>query len=107
MIEVLVTGASQPLEIGASGLREIVQNVKVILTTAKGSVPLDREFGLDMRFLDQPVDRAKAMLMADMVAAVQRDEPRVQVLEVTVHEGDAAEGHLVPAVRIAVDEKYL
>ena len=35
--------------------RSIVQNIAVILTTAKGTAPGDREFGVDMSFLDLPL----------------------------------------------------
>ena len=33
----------------ATELEEIMQNVKTILTTAKGEARLDRDFGLDVR----------------------------------------------------------
>ena len=35
--------------------RSIVQNIAVILTTTKGTAPGDREFGVDMSFLDLPL----------------------------------------------------
>lgn len=33
---------------------EILQNVRTILATRKGSVPLDRDFGLSWQYLDAP-----------------------------------------------------
>lgn len=35
--------------------KSIVQNIAVILATAKGTAPGEREFGVDMSFLDLPL----------------------------------------------------
>ena len=39
----------------------VLQNIAIILSTRQGSVPLYREFGLPMRFLDKPIQIAKPM----------------------------------------------
>ena len=41
---------------------EIHQNLRTILTTARGSVPLDRNFGIDMSVIDLPIPLYKAKL---------------------------------------------
>ncbi len=108
MMEVTVTGSYEPIDVGASGIAEIVQNVKTILTTAKGSVPLDREFGVDMSFMDQPVPTARAMIMASVVEAVNKYEPRVKVTNVGFEEDERGiEGRMIPVVRIVIGEEYL
>ncbi len=55
-----VTG-TQPLNFYPGDIvTEVIQNVRMILATQKGTVPYDREFGLEWRFLDQPADIARA-----------------------------------------------
>jgi phage baseplate assembly protein W len=100
MIE--VTGAAAPLVLGATGLEEIIQNVRLILTTTKGSVPLDREFGLTNIFLDQPTPLAKTAALPEIIAAVEEYEPRVKVTGISWAQSDEIDGVLVPRVRIKV-----
>lgn len=40
-------------------LSSVLQNIAVILSTPKGSVPQYREFGLSVVFLDKPMPIAK------------------------------------------------
>lgn len=82
-------------------LEEIIQNIRTILTTRKGSVPLDREFGIDVGIIDQPVTRARAVLTANIINAVERYEPRVSVTEVTFS-GDGMEGEIYPVIKVAI-----
>ena len=76
-----ISASLENIEIGATGLKEIVQNVKIILTTIKGSVPLDRDFGIDPGFIDAPIRTARALFASKMVAAVKKYEPRVEVVK--------------------------
>lgn len=87
-----------------SEIAEILQNLRTILTTPKFSVPLNREFGLSMTWLDEPLPVAQAKLMTEIVTAVQQWEPRVEVTRVTFFEGDAQEGVLRPKVRVKLVE---
>ena len=43
-------------------LAEILQNVQTIISTMKGTIPLDREFGIDGRVIDLPMHVAQAKL---------------------------------------------
>ena len=42
------------VEIGATGLRGLAQEIRTALATRKGSVPLDRDFGLSWELIDLP-----------------------------------------------------
>ncbi len=97
---------AEDLEIGAEGVAEIVQNVKMILATPVGSVPLDRDFGTSWMLVDQPTSRVQAELSAEIVEKVERYEPRVRVTEVSFVRlpEEAQEGRLIPRVRIALQE---
>lgn len=80
---------------------EVLQNIGTILATPRFSVALDRSFGIDAALLDAPLDAVKARLSAQIIAAVQRYEPRVEVLRIS-YEGDAQEGILQPKVQVKI-----
>lgn len=107
--EITITPTLEPLVIGATGLSEILQNVRIIIGTPRGSVVLDREFGVDMAWLDAPTPEAKARCAASMVQAVERYEPRVKVARIDWRNDatDAGEGRLRPVLRIRVKEDAL
>ena len=80
--------------------REIVRNVRTILTTPLGTCPLYRDFGLDVTYLDRPMNLAQNLFALAAMEAVERWEPRVQVTSVTF-EVDPADGHMKAKVVIA------
>lgn len=86
----------------ASELEEIAQNVRMILTTLKKTVPMDREFGVDGELIDLPVAAAQARMTAEIVDAVHRYEPRARVVSVG-YEGSEQDGELQAKVRIEID----
>lgn len=105
-MEVDVLAGPAGVVFGATGLTEIMQNVRTILATQKGSVPLDREFGVDTVFLDEPAPVAMTRAVPEIIEAVEKYEPRVKVTGVEwvqLNEGDAMDGKLVPRVRIKTD----
>jgi phage baseplate assembly protein W len=67
----------QALNLGATGLNEVLQNVRVIITTRIGTVMLDRKFGLDYSFLDAPQNKAQLMMIQQMCQGLTNFEPRV------------------------------
>lgn len=106
-MEIDITGTLETIEIGATGRREIIQNVKTILATVKGSVPLDRGFGIKGEYVDQPLPVARALFAAEIVEEVEKQEPRVKVTQVTWAEEDALDGKMNPIVWIKVKEGVL
>lgn len=100
-----VTGQLGPINFApATAVEEILQNVRTIITTPKFSVPLDRDFGLTMTMLDDPMPAAQAKLTAEIIAAIHRWERRVRVTNVSYVEGvgDAMDGRLIPKVRVRI-----
>ena len=57
-------------------VESVLQNIAVILSTPKGSVPMYRDFGISVDILDRPIPVAKAMMTADIKEAIERWEPR-------------------------------
>lgn len=68
-------------------LNSILQNIKIILMTVKGSDIHRPEFGSDLYlFLDQPLTAiARGKIMAEIVEAVERWEPRVKVKNISLN----------------------
>lgn len=87
----------------AATAEEILQNVRTILATSVYSVPLNRAFGVNAELLDLPLPVAKAKLSAQIIQAIQKFEPRVEVTRVSFT-GDGAAGRLQPTVRLRLKE---
>ena len=80
---------------------EILQNVAVILSTPKFSVPLDRGLGMAQRFLDKPIQAAQSIMVSEVLEAIEQYEPRVQVDNVTFELGKCP-GALIPIVEVSI-----
>lgn len=87
----------------ATKLEEVMQNVAMIISTPKYSVPLARGFGLTQQFLDKPITTAKAIAVAEIMDAIEEYEPRAEIKSITF-EQDGKEGRLVPIVELEVKE---
>lgn len=87
----------------ATKKEEILQNIAVILSTPKFSVPLDRGLGLAQRFIDKPMQAAQPILISEVLDAIEAYEPRVTVLDVTFSLGDTP-GKLIPVVEVEVTD---
>jgi phage baseplate assembly protein W len=81
---------------------EILQNVRFILGSVAGSVPLARGMGVDQDAVDAPSSKARALLMTSVLRAIQRNEPRARVVEIHVEDNGALNGQFTPRVRIAI-----
>ena len=57
---------------------EILQNVRTIVTTVRGTVPLDREFGISADILDAPMNR-QTRLIGEIAEAIAKFEPRARL----------------------------
>ncbi len=85
---------------------EVLQNVRTILATQRGSVPLDRAFGISWEHLDAPLPEAKMRMMADVIDAVRAYEPRavIEQVDITADTGAALEVALRVRVRFSLEE---
>lgn len=103
MAEYVVSGKSEGVDFGASGISEVLQNIRTILTTIAGTVPLDRSFGINPGPIDAPMgDVAKARLTSSIVDALRTHEPRIEVLSVSYEEND--QGVVIPNVNFRLLE---
>jgi phage baseplate assembly protein W len=97
----MINAADVEIDFNTSGNSEIMQNIKVILTTPAGVVPFDRDFGIDIGILDLPLSLAKAKLTVEYVKKVKKYESRAKVEKITFS-NDAVNGYLVPKVVIGL-----
>ncbi len=87
----------------SDAVNAVLQNIAVILSTPKGSVPLYRDFGLDWSFLDKPRPIAEVLMVAPVREAIQRWEPRVRVRNVFPGEDPSRPGTLIPVVEVEIN----
>lgn len=57
-------------------ITSIVQNIVLLLNTRKGSIPLYRDFGLPMEFIDKPAEVAETLATLEISEALEQFEPR-------------------------------
>ncbi len=93
---------SDYFDFDATGIGEIMQNVRTIVTTMKGTCQLDRKFGIDGSFLDRPINLVATRLMGAVIAAVNLYEPRVQITDIKFSSDNAGSGHLVTNLTLKV-----
>ena len=92
-----------------SVVEEIIQNVSVLLSTVVGSVPLDRNLGLNATFIDEPQARGMMQLRVFARETIQDYEPRVEVSEIdfVVNPSEALNGRLYPRVVVRILDEFL
>jgi len=98
---VALESLSNEIIFGIKEVHEVIQNVKTILTTRKGTQPLDRDFGISLDFLDSPVLETRAKAEHDCFMALKKYEPRA-VLKQIKWDGNVHDGKLWPEVLIQV-----
>lgn len=107
----LTVDMAQPsaVEVGATGLRGLAQEIRTVLGTAKGSVPLNRDFGLSWDTVDLPMPQALPLLVSDIAEAIERHVPRVRIKDVQFGNGvaDTEDGRLLPIVTVEIREEYI
>lgn len=84
-------------------VRSVIQNIKIILATKQLSVPLYREFGMEMRFVDKPVPVAQSLMIVEIKDAIARWEPRAELVSVEFQIDKSAPGKLIPVVEVEID----
>ena len=82
----------------ASRIDELDHQLALLLTTRTGTMPLDREFGIDMDFVDKPPELAKVLYTQEVTKQVAKFISWVRVKEITWSHG--AQGQIIPKVVI-------
>nr|DAG51099.1 MAG TPA: baseplate wedge subunit [Caudoviricetes sp.] len=85
---------------------EVIQNVQTILGTVKGSVPLNRDFGVDIEAVDLPQPMAMMQVKINIIEAIQKYEPRavIRAIDFDNETTAAADGILKPKITLEINE---
>ena len=95
-----VTAGAYPLRLNETGtVDSVLQNIAILLTTFKGTVPLDRDFGMDAEILDRPAAAARVLYMAEIRETIETYEPRATVRGITFRQSGA---QLIPTVEVEI-----
>jgi len=79
-----------------------LQEVAVVLSTRQGSIPLYRNFGLPMRFLDMPSTAGESVMVAEVTEAIQEFVPNAEVVRVIPKYDGENLGRLYPVVEVSI-----
>lgn len=80
----------------------VLQNVCVLISTIQGEVPLDRTLGLKGEFLDKPIPTAQAILVTEVLEALEAKEPRAQLVSAAFEGDEDDPGKLIPVVEVEI-----
>lgn len=83
-------------------LEEIIQNVKTILSTPKGTVPLMRDFGVSWNIIDTLTPELEMKIKEEVFTQVERWEKRAKVKTISVE--PSQEGK--PKIFVSLKTKY-
>lgn len=86
-------------------VKSVMQNIRIILMTRQFSVPLYRNFGLPMQFIDKPIAVAKPLLIAEINDAISEYEPRATVIDVILETDLRAPGKLNATVEVEIKDE--
>lgn len=84
----------------ARGKERLLQQLNVLLSTPVESVPFDRDFGVDMSFLDMPSPEAKSLFLTQAAEKMEQYIPRLRLESV---EFEMEEGFLTPRVVVGLE----
>ena len=76
--------------------QNLLQQLRLLTSTRKGSVPLDRDLGLDFSFVDRPIGVVRSLYAAKLTEAISKFIPALSIVEINWSGG--ADGHIYPKV---------
>lgn len=96
MISIDPSNFTVSFDYSADEIEEIKRNITTLLSIPEGTVPLDRDFGINNDFVSSPLDVAENMYALEITEKVEKYESRVQVKEVNFVE--SPDGSLIPSI---------
>ena len=83
-----------------SKVYSVLQNIALLLNTKRGTVPMYRDFGLPMEFVDKPIEVAETMAFVEISDALEEFEPRAKLKDVYFEK--AANGTMTITVEVSI-----
>ena len=81
----------------------VLQNIALLLNTKRGTVPMYRDFGLPMEFVDKPIDVAENMAYVEISDALEGFEPRAKLEDVYFEK--TANGKMSITVEVSIEDE--
>lgn len=88
-------------------VKSVIQNCHLLLNTRKGSIPMYRDFGLDMDFRDRPMLVAQTMMISRVKEALETFEPRANVISITFEQNSKDPGAIIPILEVRINEQSI
>lgn len=98
MTEMVLHDFKLEFTLAGDWMADLDRQIALLLSTREGTMPLDREFGLNMDFMDMPPETAKSLYTAEVTRKVAKFIPAVRVQEITWERTEG--GQLKPKVVI-------
>lgn len=86
-----------------SKVYSVLQNIAILLNTKRGTVPMYRDFGLPMEFVDKPIDVAENMAYVEITDALEEFEPRAKLEDVYFEK--TANGKMSITVEVSIEDE--
>ena len=80
---------------------ERIARLKLLLTTRVGTVVLDRDFGIEMSFIDKPVPVANRLYMLAVVRKIKKYEPGLIVNSITFKHDSNDLSKMIPVINVS------
>jgi phage baseplate assembly protein W len=100
------------LTFATKGMGSLQQQLFVLLDTQQGSVPLDRDFGINWNLVDTPVNALLPLYVAEVSKKIERYIPALRVLSTHFPAADAgtlddaAQGITMPILELEIRPEY-
>lgn len=83
----------------------VLQNIKCIIQTRKGDIPMHRGIGLTGSWIDKPITVAPTLMVADLKEAIEEGEPRAEFVQATFEIDPNDPAHLIPTVEVNIRDE--
>ncbi len=89
----------------ATVYEEVIQNLYFLYSSTEYDIPLDRELGLNPKYIDKPIETAKALATTDIYDKTEEYEPRAEIVNIDF-KADYESGVLKPIVEVVINDEY-
>lgn len=89
----------------ATVYEEVIQNLYFLYSSTEYDIPLDRELGLNPKYIDKPIETAKALTTTDIYDKTEEYEPRAEIVNIDF-KADYESGVLKPIVEVVINDEY-
>ena len=83
----------------------LMRQLSLLLSTPVGTVVLDRDFGIDMSFVDMPVNVAKTMAAVELARKIKKYVPELVLKELKEDYEEAENGEMTLKVVVKLADE--